>query len=264
MTGERARSGLSGTRFADVRWVAETGSTNTDLLEEARHGAPEGRVLVADHQGAGKGRLGRRWDAPPGASLLASILVRPTLGLDRVQLLTLALGVAIVEAMESISIDSGLKWPNDLVVDTSGGERKLAGVLAESLLDETSGQGTVRAVVLGFGLNVAWGGNIPEELESIAIALDLLGVRADREDLLVEILRNFERWYVGLADPANCALLLDAYRRRCVTLGRRVRVETTDGHFEGDAVEVDDSGHLLVNAADGVREVAAGDVVHVR
>ena len=264
MTGERARSGLAGSRFADLEWVAETGSTNTDLLDEARRGASEGRVLVADHQLAGKGRLGRRWDAPAGASLLASVLVRPALEPDRLHLLTLAMGVALVEAMDSIDVDAGLKWPNDLVVDTSEGERKLAGVLAESLLEGTPGPGGVRAVVLGFGLNVAWGDDVPDELDSIAVALDHLGVRADREDLLVEILRNFERWYAAVSDPHGSAALLDAYRRRCVTLGRRVRVETPDDEMEGDAVEVDDAGRLLVSTSAGTREVTVGDVVHIR
>src|SRR5690349_15935960 len=127
---ERAKQGLEGTRFR-VRWVDETGSTNHDLLAAARAGEPEGLVLVADHQSAGRGRLGRVWEAPPGASLLMSILLRPVLGLADAHAVTAAVGLAAAYACEAVAgFRPGLKWPNDLVV----GPRKLAGILAETNL----------------------------------------------------------------------------------------------------------------------------------
>ena len=111
-----------------MEWVAETGSTNADLLTAARAGAPSGTVLVADHQTAGRGRLGRQWHAPPGSSLLASILFHEP-GRTALHRYTQAVGVAAVEACRSTAgVTAALKWPNDLLV----GERKLAGVLAES------------------------------------------------------------------------------------------------------------------------------------
>ena len=110
---------LAGTRFADVRWVGETGSTNTDALALARDGAPEGVVLVADHQTAGRGRLGRTWEAPPGASLLVSVLLRPPAAVA--DAVTMAAGVAMAEAVAEVAgVDARLKWPNDLVVAVDG------------------------------------------------------------------------------------------------------------------------------------------------
>src|SRR3954454_24942409 len=117
MRGDDARSQLVGTRFADLRWVDETGSTNRHLLDLAPAGAPDGTVLVADHQTAGRGRLDRTWQAPPGASLLVSVLFRLGLQPTASHLPTTAVGVSAVEACRLIAdVDVGLKWPNDLVV----------------------------------------------------------------------------------------------------------------------------------------------------
>src|SRR5689334_10678627 len=151
--------------FTDVRWFAELDSTNRYLVDEARAGAPAGVVAVADHQTAGRGRLGRTWIAPPGAALLVSVLLRPRLPADRVHLVTLAAALALVDALP----DAGarIKWPNDVVVD----DRKLAGILAEA---DSGG-----AVVVGMGCNVRddW---FPEELRDVAAAFPI-----DRRELLV-------------------------------------------------------------------------------
>ena len=146
MTGDRARSALEGSRFADVRWVAETGSTNADLLAAARSGEPDGVVLVADHQTAGRGRLGRTWVAPPGGSLLFSVLLRPALEPGHLHLLTTALGVAAAGAVDRVAgVTAGVKWPNDLLVEG----RKLGGILIE-----TSGEMQGPSVaVIGVGVN---------------------------------------------------------------------------------------------------------------
>ena len=135
--GGRARSALAagpGARFADVRWVAETGSTNADALELARQGEPEGIVLVADHQTAGRGRAGRTWTAPPGAGLLLSVLLRPPAAVDGPDA-RWRWRVAAAAAVESVAgFAPRLKWPNDLVWpgDGSAPDRKLAGILAEA------------------------------------------------------------------------------------------------------------------------------------
>ncbi len=193
MRGDHARSALARTRFADLRWVAETGSTNHDLAELAASGAPDGVVLVADHQTAGRGRLDRSWVAPAGASLLLSVLVRPDVEPAYVPLLTVAMALAVVESARSRHVAAGLKWPNDVVVD---GEppRKLAGVLAESMVE---GGGST-AVVVGVGINVNWPTPLPSALEplaSTATALNLeVGATVDREDVLVAVLARLRGW----------------------------------------------------------------------
>lgn len=278
--GHRAKLALAGSRFADVRWAASTGSTNSDALGLARDGEPEGIVLVADHQTAGRGRLGRTWEAPPGASLLVSVLLRPPAAVA--DAVTMATGLAMVDAVASVAgVAAGLKWPNDLVVELDGGTRKLAGILAEAdwpaRANVSSGwtppPATERVVVVvGVGVNVNWPTEVPEELTGLLAACNhLAGRDVDREDLLVAFLGGLERRYDRLrADPtADRSWLRDEWRAASATLGRRVRVDLgTSGRrvdLEGTAVDIDDAGRLVVETLEGERRtLAVGDVVHLR
>jgi BirA family biotin operon repressor/biotin-[acetyl-CoA-carboxylase] ligase len=261
----------------DVRWVAETGSTNTDAMALARDGAPEGVVVVADHQTAGRGRLGRAWEAPPGASLLVSVLLRPPASvLDAV---TPAAGVAMAEAVAEVAgVDARLKWPNDLVVDVGGGvERKLSGMLSEadwpagssaSAGHAAPGPNTRVAVVVGIGVNVDWPADVPAELADVMTACNHVTGRApDRRALLDRFLEGLGSSYRRLvAHPEDRGWLLDAYRSRSATLGRRVRIDTGADELEGIAVDLDGSGRLVVEPDGGGprRTIAVGDVVHLR
>lgn len=272
MLGDRARRLLEGTRFADVRWVDSIGSTNAALLAAARDGAPEGQVLVADEQTAGRGRLGRSWQAPAGSSLLVSVLLRPAeltppLPLAAAHLLTVSLALAAASACESVAgVQPLLKWPNDLLVD----DRKLAGVLAESIL-APDGE-ALAATVVGLGLNVNWPlpSALPEEVRELAPTLAALswmaGHEVSREELVVAVLSGLEHRYAVLGSESGRAELASEYRAMLVTLGRRVRVELPrDGELVGQAVDVTVEGHLVVAGDDGrEHEVAAGDVVHLR
>jgi BirA family biotin operon repressor/biotin-[acetyl-CoA-carboxylase] ligase len=270
MPAERPNEGAAarvGGRFDRITWVRETGSTNADLLARARDGAPDGEVLVADHQSAGRGRLGRSWEAPAGASLLVSILVRPILPVAQGHLLTVALGLAAVDALHEVaSVAAALKWPNDVVApDSQVGDgpvdRKLGGILAESVVAD----GRLEAVVIGMGLNVRWPSVLPPELASIAVAANhLSATEVDREVLLRAVLVAFEVELAALDRPGGAAELRHRYRGRCRTIGREVRVELPDGSFSGPATDVTDDGHLVVATPDGDRTVAAGDVVHLR
>ena len=260
-------------RFTDVRWMAETGSTNADVMALARAGEPEGVVLVADHQTAGRGRAGRTWTAPPGASLLCTILLRPPAPVA--PLVTFALALAAAEAVESlVGVEPGLKWPNDLVIEDAGGTRKLAGILAEAEWPPSAHHsGGYRppapheraTVAAGIGLNVDWPDDLPEDLAEIAVALNhVCGRSIDRRVVLDAMLDRFDVQYERLI-AGDTAAVLDAWRRRSSTLGRRVRVDLGPDDVVGTAVDVTDDGHLVVEEADGRRRVlAVGDVVHLR
>jgi BirA family transcriptional regulator, biotin operon repressor / biotin---[acetyl-CoA-carboxylase] ligase len=289
--GERACAALAGSRFADVRWVATTGSTNADAMALARLGEREGIVVVADHQSAGRGRRDRTWVAPPGGSLLVSVLLRPPARLAGA--VTMAAGVAMAGAVEQVAgVVAGLKWPNDLVVETDDGERKLAGILAEadwpagstaSAGHRPPGPHDRAVVVVGVGLNVSWP-EVPDELDRLATALNLLAAAAagagtrtgaatnsgheagapDRVELLVAFLRRLDEEYAALL-AGDVDGLLDRWRARSVTLGRRVRVDLGAGDVEGTALGVTAEGHLVVATDEGPRRtIAVGDVVHLR
>jgi BirA family biotin operon repressor/biotin-[acetyl-CoA-carboxylase] ligase len=266
---EPVRHALRGTRFADVRGVAETGSTNADVLALAAGGHAEGLVLVADHQTAGRGRLDRRWSAPPASSLLLSVLTRPEshgLGPDQLHLVPTAVGVAVAEAARTVTgegVAVELKWPNDLVVvaaddSRDGPVRKLGGILAEA---------AGPALVVGVGLNVNWPAVLPADLERTATALNhLTGAPVDRSGLLVAALRRLHHWYGELPTFAGRAALLARYRQLSATIGHRVRVELGGETVVGDAIDVTAEGHLLVvdECPDRPREIVAGDVVQLR
>jgi len=231
----------------EVRWFAELDSTNRYLVDEARRGARAGLVAVADHQTAGRGRLGRTWVAPAGASLLVSVLLRPDVPSDRRHLLVMAAGLAMAEAVEEeTGVAAGLKWPNDLLVR----DRKLAGVLAEAAGD---------ALVVGLGVNVEWA-DVPAALTDVATACNLEGGRpVERRALLDAFLVRYGERLSDL-DRARTA-----YDARLLTRGRRVRVERTDGVLEGVARGVDEAGRLVLEAdGGGVEAITVGDVVHLR
>jgi BirA family biotin operon repressor/biotin-[acetyl-CoA-carboxylase] ligase len=277
--GGRARSALAegpATRFGDVRWVPDTGSTNADAMALVRDGAAEGIVLVADHQTAGRGRRDRVWEAPPGASLLLTVLLRPPA--DVVDLCTMAVGIAAAEAVAAVAgFEPRLKWPNDLVWpgDGSAPDRKLAGILAEA--DWPAGSTPDAGyrppapserigVVVGIGINVTWPAELPPELADLAIACNHVTDReVDRVDLLVALLRRLEHWYAALVATRDREPLLAAWRARSATLGRRVRVDLGADDVEGTAVDVTVDGHLVVDLLDGgTRTISVGDVTHLR
>ena len=259
----RLRAEALGELWTALDVVASTGSTNADLLARAADAAvPEGQVLVAEEQTAGRGRLGRTWTSVPGAALTFSVLLRPAaVPAQRRGWLPLLAGVAVASAVRSVAgVQAVLKWPNDVLV----GDRKLAGILAEQSPDAA-------AVVIGVGVNVATpAGALPVSPAGLpATSLLVEGAPVDREPLLLAILAELERWYAAFrADPSPARTgLLDAYRPLCVTLGQRVRVELPAGRsLAGTATDIDADGRLLV--ADGyggrLQAVSAGDVVHVR
>jgi BirA family transcriptional regulator, biotin operon repressor / biotin---[acetyl-CoA-carboxylase] ligase len=231
----------------------EISSTNDWLLSAARGGAADRSVVVADFQHRGRGRLDRRWEAPAGTSLLASILFRTPLAPSERYLASVAVGLSALEACQSIaSLRAGLKWPNDVMAS----DRKLGGLLAESDSGAAGG-----AVVVGIGLNLTWAG--PPDAEGTSV-LEQTGLHVERDAMLNALLVGLGPHADALGSQAGRSSLLEAYRLRLTTLGHAVRMTLADGAFVGTAQGVNDAGHLLVDTADGVREVAAGDVVHLR
>jgi BirA family transcriptional regulator, biotin operon repressor / biotin---[acetyl-CoA-carboxylase] ligase len=243
--------------WRDVRVVAETGSTNADLLEAAAGGAAEGSVLAAEAQTAGRGRMGRQWITQARAALTFSVLLRPSaVPSARRGWVPLLAGVAAAAALRAeAGVDARLKWPNDVLVNGA----KVAGILAEQSGD---------AIVVGTGINVT---TTREELPYGATSLALAGAACtDRQRLLASLLGELESWYRRWAtagsrgDAAGCGLLQE-YRRLSATLGASVRVSLPGGTtLAGTASDVDDAGRLLLAGAAGPVAVSAGDVVHVR
>ena len=242
--------------------VQRTGSTNSDLVARAaEEELAEGAVLVAEEQTAARGRLDRRWTAPPRSGLFFSVLLRPTeVPVARWGWLPLLTGVAVATGLSRVAgVDTALKWPNDLLVTVGDEERKAGGILAERAGD---------GVVVGVGINVSLHADelpVPQ-----AGSLALAGAaNTDRDPLLRGVLRSLEDWYgrwrSAKGDPVVCGLQ-EAYAAGCATLGRVVRAELPgDRSLVGEAVAVDGDGRLVLATGAGVQEpVGAGDIVHLR
>ncbi|MFJ5635373.1 biotin--[acetyl-CoA-carboxylase] ligase [Streptomyces goshikiensis] len=247
--------------WTSVEVVPSTGSTNSDLAARAGE-LPEGAVLVAEEQTAGRGRLDRSWVAPARSGLFFSVLLKPGAAVpqERWGWLTLLAGVAAATGLSrAAGVDTALKWPNDLLVIVDGEERKTGGILAERVGD---------GVVLGIGLNVTLTDAELPVPEAGSLALAKASV-TDREPLLKAVLRSLEEWYgewrAAGGDPAASGLQ-ETYAAGCATLGRHVRAELPGGRrLTGTAEAVDADGRLVVRTAEGEREpVGAGDVVHLR
>ena len=277
MLDDSARRRLGSTRFGDVRWHAEVGSTNSVVADLARSGEAEGVVVVADHQTAGRGRRGRTWESAPGDGLLLSVLLRPALSVERTPLLTLVMALSASEACEEVAgVVPLLKWPNDLLV----GEGKVGGVLGETVsgLRGLNAQSGLRglnaesglrglhaqsdpmarspAVVLGIGVNVRAEAALPPG----CVALEAVAGRpVDRAELLVALLEHLDARYTDL----DVAQLLAGYRARSGTLERRVRVDLATSAVEGTAMDVTPEGHLVLDVGGTQRVVHTGDVVHL-
>ena len=253
-----------------IEVVEEAPSTNALVAERARSGAPEGLVLVAEHQTAGRGRLDRTWEAPARSALTFSVLLRPTAPTQSWPWLPLLTGYALDKALKGLGFDASVKWPNDVLI----GERKVAGVLVERV-ETPSGP----AAVVGIGLNV---GMTAEELpvpEATSLAVVRPGDVPERSSLLLELLASLWESYVAWQEGGELAgmRLMESYSGACATLGRQVRVELPSGEvLTGTATGIDPSGRLLVEhgVAGGAEEgpedgvgrtaVSAGDVIHVR
>ena len=246
---------VGGGLWRSVQVVERIGSTNAALIAAAAEDAPEGTVLVAEHQEAGRGRLDRVWTSPPRAGLTVSLLLRPDVPAARRAWLSLLVGVALGEAVAEVAgVRASLKWPNDLLAPDGA---KLAGILAEC-----SG----RAVVIGVGLNVSTtAAELPDTGTSLALAR---GAAVDRLAGLAAFLgaveRRYRRWAQVLGDPVASGLAQE-YLAWCSTVGTTVTVTLPDGStLEGVAESVDWDGRLLVRGPAGPVALASGDVRHVR
>lgn len=223
------------------------GSTNDEAARFARSGASHGTVVIAETQSAGRGRDGRVWRSPPGGLYLSAIL-RPPIALDMVPPLTLAIGVAVCDAVRLCGVGGRLKWPNDVLVD----RKKLAGVLVEA----QSQGGRLESVVVGIGLNLM---EVPADVSDIATSLDECGCPTDRELVIERVCTQVERWvdrYVATGLPS----IASAWQARMVD-DLQVRAGELIGHVAG----LDTDGALLIRDPSGVvSRVRSGDVEVIR
>jgi BirA family transcriptional regulator, biotin operon repressor / biotin---[acetyl-CoA-carboxylase] ligase len=249
------RAALSGSLFGiNVRCFDLLESTNALARSMAGQDAPEGTIVVADEQSAGRGRMGREWLAQPGANLLFSVLLRPGVEPEQVFAITMIMAVSAVESLHrKAGVRAGIKWPNDVYVR----HRKLAGILTEIDLKGS----IVNHVVLGIGLNVNWHPDETGEIRAPATSLLLETGRAYRRaDLLVWILEEFESGYRRFL-KGELETFYSKWNELSLVLGRDVVIESGEERIYGKAVSIDRSGALILEEGNGTRRsIVSGDV----
>ena len=246
---------LSQTRFNKIEYISETVSTNSDLVLKASE-LSDGFILVSDHQTGGRGRLGRSWEAPPSKNLLFSVLLHPNWEMERHQLVTPALALSTVEVLENLGLRAAVKWPNDVMVEKES-DKKIAGILAEYVQKEKP------VLVVGMGLNIEWplqGDSAPPD----SISLKACGIEKDRWEMLIEILKNFEKRLIEISSEKGSATFRQAYISKSSTIGNQVKVEKSDEDITGKAIDVGEDGSLIIENENGIISITVGDVIHLR
>lgn len=232
-------------------------STNIRAKLEAEDGAPEGTLVVADMQTAGRGRRGRGWESPAGRNVYFTLVVKPSFAPDRASMLTLVMALAVNRAIRKVTgISSAIKWPNDLVAEG----RKVCGMLTEMSVERDY----IHYIVIGVGINVAKQ-EFPEEIAGTAAALEeFTGSPINRAELVAEVMSAFEEYYETFCRTADLSGLTQEYNESLVNSGRTVRVLDPKGEFCGTAKGINELGELLVEREDGTTEAIYAGEVSVR
>ena len=232
-------------------------STQTRARELAGEGTKKA-VVAAYEQTAGRGRVARRWESPRDSGLYFSILFRPVMPAETAHLVNVAAALSVAEAVRSLlGLELKLKWPNDLLISNVAGYRKVCGILSESAVRD----GALDYCITGIGLNLYAAPALPSDVAGRAGWLCEHGDKIDRVKLLSVVVENFFGW-VRVMENNGTERVISAYRERCASVGRVVRVETGAETLTGLCAGIGNDGELLVETPKGTRIFHVADVTH--
>lgn len=240
-----------------IYFYEEIDTTNNRARELALEGAPEGTLVVAEKQTAGRGRRGKVWESPLGTGIWMSLVLRPQIRPAEASVLTLLCGLATAEAIEAeTGLSAGIKWPNDILING----KKAVGILTEMDCEMSE----VHFVIPGIGINVNTA-SFPPEIADIATSLYLeCGKTVSRRRLVHKVLERLEAHYETFLRAGNFTAMLEDYRKHCITLGKEVHVLGREPFF-AEALDITPEGELLVRRADnGKEEVVFSGEVSIR
>ena len=246
-----------GTKFMGqkIYYFDSLASTMNEALKLGLENAPEGSLILAEAQTKGKGRLGRIWFSPKYKGIYLSLILRPKILPSEASILTLLSAVSVCDAVKKIcAVDVQIKWPNDILINN----KKIGGILTQ-LNAETD---RISFMAIGIGLNV---NNDKKTLIAGATSLkEQIKESVSRVELLRQLLRQLELDYL-LFQHKGSAPIIERWRQHSITLGRRVKVYTQSKHYEGEALDIDNDGTLIIRNDSGLNiKVTAGDVIHCR
>lgn len=231
-----------------------TGSTNIEAKKQAENGAPEGLLVVADKQEAGRGRRGRSWESPSGTNIFMTILLRPSFAPEKASMTTLVMALSTAQAIHDASgLQAEIKWPNDIVIH----KKKVVGILTELAIETDY----IQYLVCGVGINVNQA-ELPENIKNTATSLYLeSNQKMNRAGLIQKVMEHFEENYAIFCQREDMSGLLDDYNKLLVNKEAQVRVLDPLGEYDGISHGINEKGELLVEKKNGcVENVFAGEV----
>jgi BirA family biotin operon repressor/biotin-[acetyl-CoA-carboxylase] ligase len=238
----------------EIYYFQKLSSTNTVAKEHAEKGAKEGTIIVAETQTQGRGRLNKRWISPKGGVWL-SVILRAKIAAEEAPRITLITSVAIAKTLHRLyGLKTGIKWPNDVLIDG----KKICGILTEAL---TNGK-NVKMIVVGIGINANFNlSALREDLQTTATTLkEVLKKHVDREKLICVLLKEFEECY-ELFREKKFKILLEEWREMAGFLGKKIEVKSFEENWLGRAIDIDESGALIVELENNEKKrVLCGDV----
>ncbi len=257
LSPEEVRPGLATKVFGqkDYFYYREIDSSNNRARLLASEGYPEGTVVVAEMQTTGRGRRGRSWYSPAIQGIYVSVILRPVLPLKEISRVSLVTAVAVAATLESeLSLQPRIKWPNDVLVDN----KKIAGILSEAVTDMDG----VEYIVVGIGLNI--NNKIQDFPTDFRTPATSARAEHDHPDSRIKVLQglllHLENYYQQLLQ-GNFTLTLDKARSLSMVIGQEVRLDTVNGFTVGQAVDIDDSGFLLVRDQQGTNHtIMSGEI----
>jgi BirA family biotin operon repressor/biotin-[acetyl-CoA-carboxylase] ligase len=235
----------------------ELDSTNQYAFEIALKGAEEGTVILADQQSRGRGRMGRDWVSPPGVGIYVTVILRPKSRVGDLPKYTLLASVAVAEAVRDVTgLQAVIKWPNDVLIEG----KKFCGILEESMITGNK----IGHLVIGIGINVNTDpADLPETPKGAPTSLKAeRGETVDRNRLLTNLLQKLDSGYSDILEGKGINIV-HKWRGLSATLGRRVRVEMSGSSIEGQAVDIDDDGSLLISKDGELQKINSGDIIHM-
>ncbi len=257
--GQNELESRMATRWAGhpLTYYETIGSTNLQAKMDAENGAPQGALVVADMQTAGRGRRGRSWNSPPGTNVYFTLLLKPDFSPDQAAMLTPVMALAVAEGIRrTCGLTPGIKWPNDVLI----GDKKVCGILAELSVE----QDFIHYVVIGVGINVGLQEFPPEVAPKAACLQQECGRRVDRAQLVADVMDAFEAYYQVFLESGDLSGLAGQYNSLLVNVDREVKVLDPKGEWSGISHGITPTGELRVERADGVETLVYAGEVSVR
>ena len=236
----------------EVCFFDEVDSTNNRARMLAEQGAPDGTLVIAEHQNGGKGRMGRSFFSPASGGIWMSLILKPDIPPVEASMITLIGAVAVAETMKSYGLEAGIKWPNDVVID----KRKVTGILTEM----SAGPDKINYIVVGIGINVNMK-SFPEELEQSAISMAMAsGKQYHRAEIIQRVMKNFEENYQTFVKRGNLAFLRKEYDENLVHMNKEISIHEIRRVWRGISRGINDIGDLIISTDEGERVVRSGEV----